>query len=189
MRKFTKVLMIIIAVVIGIVILFFAYAFISGYMQGRKLSDEYRSSQGLQPLSVKEEFYRTVVYTGREYARDITRKTQLQIYKLGLNYYFKDKGIYPDTNNIMIKIKGAEAKNNTPCKELASFDKSFSCLVDPLDPSAHLEDGYSPLDPSRYYGYRSDGRSFELTTILEDPKCEMTEASRDANYCILKIHN
>jgi len=197
MNKVIKVLVVIIAIVVGVVILFFAYSFISGYLQGRKSAEEIRINSGLPPLSVKEEFYRTVVYTGRERLRDINRKTQLEIYRASLGYYFKDKGAYPDTNNVLVKIKGAEAKNNTPCKELFSILKTssgFSCPVDPLDPSAHLDssgqpDGYSPLDPSRFYGYRSDGQSFELSAVLEDPKCEMEGALKDGNYCMLKISN
>lgn len=81
---------------------------------------------------------------------DETRKKDLANIKNGLKKYFNDKASYP--------VSSAAVKTSDQTSPL------YQALVPTYIESLPND----PLAPSFYYGYKSDGQSFEITCVLED---------------------
>ncbi|MEK7142656.1 MAG: type II secretion system protein GspG [Patescibacteria group bacterium] len=81
---------------------------------------------------------------------DQIRKSNLLTIKSALKKYYIDNSTYPESLNISktSDINGSLAKN--------------------LIPSYLEELPDDPLSPQYWYGYKSDGLTFELTAVLED---------------------
>jgi len=81
--------------------------------------------------------------------RDTQRKSDLANIKTALKIYYSVKQNYPATSGLE---KSSDEK--TALKEL--LPNQISTL--PID----------PLSPQYFYGYKSDGKTYELTCVLED---------------------
>lgn len=81
---------------------------------------------------------------------DETRKKDLANLKNALEKYFTEKAEYPKS---AAKIKTSDPNN---------------VLTQALVPNFLAQMPDDPLTPKYYYGYQSDGQSFELTGVLED---------------------
>lgn len=81
---------------------------------------------------------------------DSQRKTDLDSIKNALNSYFQTNSEYPVASQT---VKTNESDNILVQKLVPAYLTSL-----PVDPS----------DPQYYYGYKSDGTTFELTSVLED---------------------
>lgn len=81
---------------------------------------------------------------------DETRKKDLANLKNALEKYFTEKAEYPES---AAKIKTSDPNN---------------VLAQALVPNFLAQMPDDPLTPKYYYGYQSDGQSFELTCVLED---------------------
>lgn len=99
--------------------------------------------------------------------RDQTRKADLTEIKNALETYFIDIGAYPKTTGI--------EKTNAAVSNLKTALVTTYTTVLPIDPQ----------DPTFYYGYKSDGTTYELTSILEDQNDPLGEVS--GSYFIQKI--
>lgn len=95
-------------------------------------------------------------------ARDATRKKDLGIIKSALESYHKDNNSYP----VSLSIDKTNNPNGVLAKALVP--KYLSSL--PVDPN----------DPTYWYGYTSDGKSFTLWSLLENTSDP--EGKRDGNY-------
>jgi len=83
-------------------------------------------------------------------ARDAKRKSDLGTIKMGLMAYHKDNGSYP----VSSEIDKTNNQNGVLAKALVpNYLKSL-----PVDPQ----------DPEKWYGYKSDGKTFTLWSLLED---------------------
>lgn len=102
--------------------------------------------------------------------RDLRRSIDLVKIATVLMVYHRSNNSYPNTDNNLVKISEI-------CPTLSLSD----CPKDPLE--------------ERYYGYRSDGRGFEITSVMEDPECAPDESKngyditmgKEGNYCLYKI--
>lgn len=81
---------------------------------------------------------------------DQTRKADLAKLKDALTKYFADNNRFPLAPN------GVKTSDSTSALAQALVPKYLDKLPD------------DPLAPQYYYGYKSDGQSFELTSVLED---------------------
>lgn len=99
--------------------------------------------------------------------RDKTRKADLTEMKNALDSYFIDIGAYPKTTGI--------EKTNAVASNLKTALVTTYIAALPVDPQ----------DPTFYYGYKSDGTTYELTSILEDQTDPLGEVS--GSYFIQKI--
>lgn len=91
----------------------------------------------------------TTVPTTPTYPNDTTRKTDLANLKTALKKYYQANQTYPTAAVIQ---KTSDANN-----ALTTLAPTFIAQI-PVD----------PMSPTNYYGYKSDGKTFELTSILED---------------------
>lgn len=82
---------------------------------------------------------------------DQARKSDLENIQQALKRYFVDKGSFPSTNGSLVKTSDSE-----------------SILAKALVPTYLEKLPDDPLAPKDFYGYKSDGASYELTCILED---------------------
>ncbi len=80
---------------------------------------------------------------------DAQRKTDLANLKTALQRYYNDKQSYP--------VATTSTKTSDP-------DTALKVLVPTYVSSLPLD----PLSPNNYYSYKSDGKTFQLTSILED---------------------
>jgi len=102
--------------------------------------------------------------------RDARRQADLTTLASALELYKDSKGSYPSTNNLLSRMDSS----NIPCREFIAGDFLSRC---PSDPTGL---------PS-FYGYKSDGSSYELTAVLEnlnDPNCVV-----EGTICIFRIYN
>ncbi|MBI2588392.1 type II secretion system protein GspG [Candidatus Berkelbacteria bacterium] len=99
--------------------------------------------------------------------RDKTRKADLAEIKNALDAYFIDTGAYPQTS-------GMEKTNATVSNLKTALVSAYIASL-PVDPQ----------DPTFYYGYKSDGITYELTSVLEDQNDPAGEVS--GSYFIQKI--
>lgn len=83
-------------------------------------------------------------------SNDAIRKKDLASIQLALKKYYADNGNYP--------VSAVEVKTSD----------SQSILAQALIPTYMSILPDDPLAPQYYYGYKSDGRTFELTCVLED---------------------
>lgn len=81
---------------------------------------------------------------------DETRKKDLANIKSALKKYYNDHSEYPKTTGVI----------KTSDKSTAFFQALYPQYITSL-----IDD---PLSPQYYYGYQSDGQTFELTAVLED---------------------
>ncbi len=81
---------------------------------------------------------------------DQTRKADLAKIKEALTKYFADNGQFPQAPD------GVKTSDMTSALAQGLVPKYLDKLPD------------DPLAPQYYYGYKSDGQSFELTAVLED---------------------
>lgn len=88
--------------------------------------------------------------SGTVNTNDQTRKADLAKIKDALTKYFTDNNQFPLAPN------GVKTSDSTSVLAQALVPKYLDKLPD------------DPLAPQYYYGYKSDGESFELTSILED---------------------
>lgn len=100
---------------------------------------------------------------------DQTRKSDLEKIQEALKKYFVAKGEYPISVDAM---KTSDAGNILEQALVPTYLEKL-----PLD----------PLTPEYYYGYKSDGKSFEITCVLED-KTDPS-AIKVGNFYIYKIIN
>lgn len=101
---------------------------------------------------------------------DARRVNDLVVISQALAAYNKDHSGYPSTEMKLVKLSDTE---NIVAKELRP--KYLTVL--PADPGTG----------GAFYGYRSDGKTYELTAALEnqnDPLCLV-----EGNLCLLKIKN
>lgn len=94
---------------------------------------------------------------------DETRKKDLANLKNALEKYFTDKAGYPLA---VTKIKTSDPNN---------------VLIQTLVPNYLAQMPDDPLAPKYYYGYKSDGQSFELTSVLEDKSDNSGKVTGDYN--------
>lgn len=120
---------------------------------------------------------------------DEARKAHLQQYALLLEDFRQQRGAYPSTDNALSRLTEENVASITPCKELLEANPEtppeFVVLVCPADPAG----------PQRFYGYRSDGTTYELTAVLDnaaDHECVIEEPAgciyriRDGNVVSMK---
>jgi len=103
-------------------------------------------------------------------ARDNRRKSDLNQLQLALEMYYNTKGSYPVSEQTSMSTQEGFLNELVSEGIIASV---------PQDPKAG--EGW-------YYGYRSDGKSYELSARLEntsDPACQMTSSG----YCLYFITN
>jgi hypothetical protein len=108
-------------------------------------------------------------YSAELLARDVQRKVDLKAISAALTQYFTESGKYPSTGGVEIKTKTA---GNVLARDLVPTYLSNL----PVDP---MTDMY-------YYGYKSDGTSYELSALLgndEDPEGTLTAGK---NFYIIK---
>jgi flagellar basal body-associated protein FliL len=98
---------------------------------------------------------------------DQTRKSDLSSIKTSLELYFADNNKFPESQTI---IKTSD---------------SSSVLAQSLVPKYLNKLPDDPLAPDFYYGYKSDGKSFELTCVLEDKTDP--EGTLTGQYYIYKL--
>lgn len=98
---------------------------------------------------------------------DLTRKSDLGQIKQALLDYYKDNGSFPIAAQ---QIKTSDGKTTLANALIPTYLDSL-----PDDPSA----------PTNYYGYKSDGKSFELTCVLENTSDP--EGIQMGNYYIYKL--
>ena len=101
---------------------------------------------------------------------DQIRKKDLENLQDALKLYFVEKGNYPSTDSVLIKTSDS---NSVLAQALVL--KYLEKLPD------------DPLAPSDFYGYKSDGTSFELTCVLEDTSDP--DGARSGNLYLYKITN
>ena len=99
-------------------------------------------------------------------ANDAQRKTDLANLKTALAQYFNDHQAYPTAATIQ---KTSDA--NTALKALV--------------PTYIVQLPVDPLSPNNYYGYQSDGKSFQLSAVLEDTTD--TSGIQVGNYFLYKV--
>lgn len=80
---------------------------------------------------------------------DLQRKTDLANIKTALKKYYQAKQAYPEA---------------TAVQKTSDTDTALKVLV----PDYLTQVPVDPLSPQNYYGYKSDGKTFELTAVLED---------------------
>lgn len=98
---------------------------------------------------------------------DQQRKADLANIKTNLQKYFNDKQSYP--------VATTMEKTTDPGSVLAAALVPAYMATLPVD----------PLSPNSFYGYKSDGKSYELSAVLEDltdPSCMVT-----GKICIYKV--
>lgn len=108
--------------------------------------------------------------TLQEKARDAQRKTDLRSMKSALMLYKTDHGKYPSSDGKVVKTN--DAKN--VLQDLVS--KGYLSKL-PVDPN----------DPKTWYGYKSDGTTFELWGALEDKTDP--DGQQQGAYFIFKLTN
>jgi type II secretory pathway pseudopilin PulG len=112
-----------------------------------------------------------LITTALAKAQDASRKVSLNNIagKLSL-YYYDNVDLYPVTNGKLVKLNDKD----TPI---------YKALVPAYLTDDQMKD---PLDPDRYFGYKSlDGSDFELTAILENSKD--ADCSMQNNLCVYRI--
>lgn len=82
-------------------------------------------------------------------ANDVIRKADLAKIKAALAKYYQANQAYPIAT---VMVKTADVSN----------------VLTALVPTYLTKLPVDPLSPTKYYGYKSDGKSYELTTALED---------------------
>lgn len=82
-------------------------------------------------------------------ANDVIRKADLAKIKAALAKYYQANQAYPIAT---VLVKTSDANN----------------VLSALVPTYIAKLPVDPLSPTKYYGYKSDGKSYELTTALED---------------------
>lgn len=100
---------------------------------------------------------------------DEARKKDLANIKNALEKYFTDKAAYPI---VATKIKTSDPNN---------------VLTQALVPNYLAQMPDDPLTPKYYYGYQSDGQTFELTCVLENNSDSAGTVS--GGYNVYKITN
>lgn len=91
----------------------------------------------------------TPVATDATNANDTTRKKDLVDLKAALKKYYQAQQSYP--------VAATSQKTSDATSALSVLVPTYIAEL-PID----------PLSPTYYYGYKSDGKTFELTTVLED---------------------
>lgn len=103
---------------------------------------------------------------------DAERKADLQLYKAALDWLYEQNNQYPTTDNLLRRTEDA---------------------VCPLVVSDQYQTRYlticpKPLDADdKWYGYRSDGKDYELTAVLENPAD--STCVLEGNVCIYRIRD
>ncbi|MFA6422943.1 MAG: type II secretion system protein GspG [Patescibacteria group bacterium] len=112
----------------------------------------------------------TSITGSRERARDAVRKSDLRSLQAALEIYYEDNNAYPLSKSV---VKTSDENNILTVLVSSNYLKTL-----PIDP---VPDKY-------YYGYKSvDGKSFELTAILED--ITDTSGAMSGNFNIYKLTN
>lgn len=133
---------------VGIIFVVLIGVLIAAYFVLRFLSQRQATSNPLTTGTTTTTGTTKTVTPGQQ--RDSTRKSDLASIKNALSLYFNDTGTYPKTTGVD-KTNGGASILRT-----ALVPKYISVL--PVDPE----------DPTYYYGYKSEGQTYELTSILED---------------------
>ena len=105
----------------------------------------------------------------KECIRDAQRKNDLMQIKLALDRYFSEKGSYP-----------VAAKTDKTNNKKGVLNKTFV-------PNYLKKMPVDPKDPTYWYGYKSDGTTFELWCLLEYKKDP--DAKKTGNIYIYKLIN
>ncbi len=103
-------------------------------------------------------------------SNDDVRVSNVDVLATGLNSYFSLNGMYPGTNGDLVHV----AATASPCVELLSLNLIPAC---PSDPAG---------EPS-FYGYKSDGVTFELTAKLDDTVCARSGVVAAGAICLYKV--
>ena len=104
-------------------------------------------------------------------SNDDMRVTDLNILATGLNSYgVSYSNAYPSTGDQLIHV----GVTNTPCFELLAENLIPSCPSDPAGDSA-------------FYGYKSNGVSYEVTAKLDDSTCTRSGAIITGSICLYSI--
>lgn len=96
---------------------------------------------------------------------DVVRQRDLITLKYDLLAYFAVNESYPSTSNVQIRL------------DRKSGDTLYQALKDFYGGS--YNEPIDPEDPTYYYGYTSDGTSFELTTILVSKNKQVFRLTED----------
>lgn len=113
-------------------------------------------------------------------SRDLRRISDLNQLRTAIGLYFSETGSYPSTGGILERITEETKRNSALCKALV--------YEYPVSGGAVLADcPTDPLGPPAFYGYRSDGRTYELTAALEDPECDVGGVVRAGSLCLYRV--
>ncbi len=144
---------------------------------GQALTDVFSQDNTVQetftPTSTPETIPTTPVVSEtpvvlEAHKRDVTRKADLKTISDALSAYYAKVGAYPDTDDSVHQA-------NDPRGVLSALVEKGYLKVLPSDPQA----------PSYYYGYRSDGTHYSLSSVLEDTSD--TSGKTVGNYFIYRI--
>ncbi|GEM_PF-2996516 len=102
------------------------------------------------------------------HTRDVTRKADLKTISDALSAYYAKVGAYPDTDDSVHQA-------NDPRGVLSVLVEKGYLKALPNDPQS----------PTYYYGYRSDGTGYSLSSVLEDTSD--TSGKTVGNYFIYRI--
>lgn len=104
-------------------------------------------------------------------SNDDMRVADINVLATGLNSYgVSHAAVYPSTGNQLIHV----GPTNTPCFELIAENFIPACPSDPLGEPA-------------FYGYKSDGVSYELTAKLDDSACTRPGAVLNGSICLYSV--
>ncbi len=104
-------------------------------------------------------------------SNDDMRVSDINILATGLNSYsISHAGVYPSTGDQLTHI----FPTSTPCFELIAESFIPTCPTDPAGEPA-------------FYGYRSDGASYELTAKLDDTTCTYPGATLNGSICLYGV--
>lgn len=110
----------------------------------------------------------TIDLSGLLHSRDDRRIINLDFYSQALEDYLKDNEKYPIA------------------EETEKISEENSNIFQLLTKGDYLTESYKdPSGGDRYYGYKSNGVSYELTAVLEDNKDSRCKV--EGNYCIYRL--
>ncbi len=144
-----------------IIVLFFT---VIGYL----FSANYSINTGGLPNNGSGGVKKTIDLSGLLHSRDDRRIINLDFYSQALEDYLRDNEKYP------------------VAKETEKISDENSNIFQLLKNGGYLSGSYKdPSGSDKYYGYKSNGESFELSAVLEDNKD--SRCNIEGNYCIYRL--
>ncbi|MBU4338650.1 hypothetical protein KKB43_05340 [Patescibacteria group bacterium] len=144
-----------------IIVLFFS-AF--GYL----FFDNYSINTGSLPNNSNGGSKKTIDLSGLLHSRDDRRIINLDFYSQALEDYLKNNEKYPIA------------------EETEKISDENSNIFQILKNGGYIAESYKdPSGGDKYYGYKSDGVSYELSAVLEDNKD--SRCNIEGNYCVYRL--